>query len=156
MKGTRKLVSIRIIACALLLSVFAMPAFSATKLPDYEPYAEDEFPDWMKKLRRAEVITLGATAMTYPIIGLFTDFDDSQMEGFWLKFGVSAAAGALIALADYIIGEVHDASKGSASDSDAIIVLDPESDEASSLDMMKSANAIDVESQSSSGPVQSR
>ena len=156
MKGNRKSRIIRIISCALLLSLFSSPVFSATKLPDYEPYAEDEFSDWMKKLRRAEVITLGATALTYPIIGLFTDFDDSQMEGFWLKFGISAAAGALIALADYIIGEVQSGSKDSSSDSDVLVVLDPESDEALRLDMMKNASAADGESKASSGSIQSR
>lgn len=35
---------------------------------EYEPYSEDEFPEWLQTLRRAEVIFIGA----FPVAMLFT------------------------------------------------------------------------------------
>ena len=45
----------------ILLLSFNSPAFSAsTTTHNPEPYGENEFPLWLKDLRRAEIITLGA------------------------------------------------------------------------------------------------
>lgn len=52
-----------LIASIICLSLFAnlTPVFAAdTKSTTPEPYEEDEFPSWLKDLRRAEIITLGA------------------------------------------------------------------------------------------------
>ena len=130
----------KLVICLLLLAL-GFSAFSATQLPEYVPYGEEEFPEWSRKLRRAEVIALGATAITYPLIGLFAKFDDSKMDGFLIKFGISAAAGAVIALADYIIGEVNANSKSKPQENPPVIFLDPESKEALMLEEMKRAAA---------------
>ena len=129
MRAFKKLIFI------LILFSISINIFSATSLPSYEPYGENEFPEWAKKLRRAEVITLGATALTYPIMGLIVKIDDSSMSGFWTKFGISAAAGACIALADYIIGETL--QKKAVEKNDPIVNLNPNSKEALSLEEMK-------------------
>lgn len=53
----------KLIASIICLSLFAnlTPVFAAdTKSTTPEPYEEDEFPFWLKDLRRAEIITLGA------------------------------------------------------------------------------------------------
>ena len=53
----------KLIASIIYLSLFAnlTPVFAAdTKSTTPEPYEEDEFPSWLKDLRRAEIITLGA------------------------------------------------------------------------------------------------
>ena len=53
----------KLIASIICLSLFAnlTPVFAAdTKSTTPEPYEEDEFPSWLKDLRRAEIITLGA------------------------------------------------------------------------------------------------
>lgn len=94
----------------LLLAIFSFNLFSATQLPKYEPYKESEFPSWLKKIHRAEVIAFGATALTYPVVGLATSsiYDDSKTEDFLKKLGISFAAGALISLIDFIIGEVNE------------------------------------------------
>lgn len=80
----------------------------------YEPYSESEFPSWLHKLRRVEVITLGATALTYPILNLAlggVTFSEDSTKDFLAKFGISAGAGLVIALIDLIIGEfVHEAT----------------------------------------------
>ena len=36
--------------------------------PEYEPYSEEEFPTWLRELRRAEVVAVGS----FPITMLFT------------------------------------------------------------------------------------
>lgn len=53
----------KLIASIICLSLFAnlTPVFAAdTKSTTPAPYEEDEFPSWLKDLRRAEIITLGA------------------------------------------------------------------------------------------------
>ena len=134
----------------LLLS-FATPSyvFSSTVLPVYEPYTEDEFPDWLKKIRRLEVITLGATALTYPIVGIFAKsgtFNDSTMSGFWAKFGLSAGIGFVIAITDLIIGEVQEKHERDRQNkikegeiTVPVITLDPNSSEAQRLDEQRRA-----------------
>lgn len=77
----------------------------------YEPYATSEFPTWSHKLRRAEVITFGATALTFPILNIIfqntgTTFSDNSTLDFLAKFGIAAGAGLVIAIIDLIIGEV--------------------------------------------------
>lgn len=77
----------------------------------YEPYGSSEFPDWLHKVRRAEVISLGATALTFPVVNLIfnstnTTFSSNDTLDFLAKFGISAGAGLLIAIIDLIIGEV--------------------------------------------------
>ena len=139
----------KIIASILFLVLICpFPIFAATSLPVYEPYKDEEFPSWLKKIRRLEVITLGATALTYPIVGIFAKtgpFNDSTMKGFWAKFGLSAGIGFVIAIADLIIGEVQE--KKERQRQEAIqkgelevpyVVLDPNSQEAKKLDMEKS------------------
>lgn len=79
----------------------------------YEPYSSSEFPDWLHKVRRAEVISLGATALTFPVINLVfgatnTKFSNDDTLDFLAKFGIAAGAGLVIALIDLIIGEVMD------------------------------------------------
>lgn len=77
----------------------------------YEPYGSSEFPMWSQKLRRAEVISFGATALTFPILNIVfqstgTTFSDNSTLDFLAKFGIAAGAGLVIAIIDLIIGEV--------------------------------------------------
>lgn len=98
----------KILAIIFFISLLLPPVFSATQLPEYEPYKKEEFKPWMEKLRRAEIIAFGATALTYPIVGLTTSsfIDDSKPEDFLKKMGISLSLGAVIALVDFLIGEV--------------------------------------------------
>lgn len=78
----------------------------------YEPYGSSEFPDWLHKVRRAEVISLGATALTFPILNIVfsstnTTFSNNDTLDFLAKFGIAAGAGLVIAIIDLIIGEVQ-------------------------------------------------
>ena len=133
----------------ILFVLLIVPSYiySATTLPVYEPYTEDEFPSWLQKTRRLEVITLGATALTYPIVGIFAKsgtFDDSTMKGFWAKFGLSAGIGFLIAITDLIIGEVQEAKERDRQRrieegeiSLPVLTLDPNSEEVKNLERQK-------------------
>jgi hypothetical protein len=94
---------------------------------DYEPYAEDEFPDWLEDVRRAEVVFIGS----FPLTMLFTSLtfegvrailnavaggDTSGNQGFgnegftpeetkWILVsgGILSAA---VAVVDFILGRV--------------------------------------------------
>lgn len=77
----------------------------------YEPYKKEEFPDWLHKVRRAEVIALGATALTFPIVNLSTQkvqFSENGTLDFLAKFGISAGAGLVIAIIDLVIGIIQE------------------------------------------------
>ncbi len=52
----------RIISAVLVFSIFSCmtPVFSADASTTPSPYTKDEFSPWLKDLRRAEIITLGA------------------------------------------------------------------------------------------------
>lgn len=117
----------KIIAIILIFSFLFAPVFAAsTTTPTdademtesereqfrlslgYDPYGSSEFPDWLHKLRRVEVITLGATALTFPILNAAlgsVKFSDNDTKDFLAKFGISAGAGLVIAIIDLVIGE---------------------------------------------------
>lgn len=54
----------------LLIIFLTIPLFSGESLPDYEPYQENEFPQWAKDLRRWEIIFFG----TIPFSFFYTSF----------------------------------------------------------------------------------
>ena len=90
-----------IVFLSLSSNVFAV----STVMPSYMPYSDSEFSPWMKKLRRAEIITLGATALTYPLVGLIPGVKSGTDSQFFSRFALAAGAGVVIALVDYLIGE---------------------------------------------------
>lgn len=117
----------KVIAIILVFALLIAPLFAATsttkdadEMTDeekeqfrlslgYDPYASSEFPDWLHKLRRVEVITLGATALTFPILNAAlgsVTFSNDDTKDFLAKFGISAGAGLVIALIDLLIGEL--------------------------------------------------
>ena len=122
----------------LLFVLFSNNIFAyTTSLPSYEPYEASEFRPWMHKLRRAEVITLGATALTFPVVGLIAKYDDNTTDGFWKKFAWSAGAGVLIAVADFVIGEVQEKNEKKLKEKKTYRELSPLSPEALKLEEMK-------------------
>ncbi len=50
----------RRIAALALFIVFALPLIAETDAHESAPYEKDEFPVWIKDLRRAEIITFGS------------------------------------------------------------------------------------------------
>ena len=54
----------RIIAVILFLIFFTAFIFPQSTDPIPEPYAENEFPQWLKDLRRAEIILIGSFPLT--------------------------------------------------------------------------------------------
>jgi hypothetical protein len=81
------------------------------------PYTDDEFSDGLLKLRRAEVLLFGALPLFYMFtsLGYDTYFDmtsatapsDTNTE-LAQKFGITVSLSAVLALADFIVGEVQD------------------------------------------------
>jgi len=115
----------KIISCCLLLLCLSPFAFATTTEStdssdgtlsfDYEPYTAEEFPSWSRKLRRGESLFFGSLAFTFPTVtlgytagisaGVFTDPDDDLIQ--LRNEAICAASIALvIALADYVLGEI--------------------------------------------------
>jgi hypothetical protein len=108
----------RRILCICLILLLALPVFS-DKLPDYEPYQEQEFPLWSYELRRAETLFFGSLAITFPVTALAYnvinllggDLPTSPALTVTLRqAGVAAGLSLGIALADYIVGRIQGAS----------------------------------------------
>ena len=95
--------------------------------PDYEPYAEDEFPDWLRDVRRAEVVLIGSfpltmlfTSLTYEgvraIISAVEGNDTAGTQGFgnkgftpeetkWILIS-GGILSAVVAVVDFILGRL--------------------------------------------------
>lgn len=101
----------RVIAL-LLVVVFSLQMVAAA---DYEPYRTDEFPQWSIKLRRAETLffgaiplTLGATGIAYSMARSFgaDPIHPEPNKETLAILGIAGGVALLIALTDFIIGEV--------------------------------------------------
>lgn len=101
----------------LLVFLFIMtPLFSESiKLPEYEPYTVNEFPDWSLKLRRGESLFFGSLALTMPVTiigynvavntGIFSS-SNSETTDLLYQFSIAASISLAITLGDYILGEI--------------------------------------------------
>lgn len=111
----------------LLFVFLAIPLFSGDSLPDYEPYEDDEFPQWAKDLRRAEIIFFGTIPFTFLYTSFSYDFyryvssgfDESFAPAFpgnttthiktndekWQILKISLSLSAVCALLDYLLGQ---------------------------------------------------
>jgi hypothetical protein len=105
------------ILIGVMMFFMITPLFSDTsiKLPDYEPYGVNEFPDWSMKLRRGECLFFGSLAVTMPlaVIGynlaegnLFDGPTDPTTEILY-QLSIAATFSLGIALTDYILGEIQ-------------------------------------------------
>ncbi len=101
------------IACILLV-VFSITILGAA---DYEPYRIDEFPEWSVKLRRAETlmfgslpITIGVTGLAYSTAQLLgaAKFSQDPFVDTMTVIGIAGGLSLVIAVADYIIGEMQE------------------------------------------------
>ena len=93
------------------LSAQSSSAGSGSDLPEYRPYATDEFSPWMVSLRRAESIFFGSLPVTYSAAALVQALlvpsgYPTGSDGFLLNLSIAAGVSAGIALLDYIIGEL--------------------------------------------------
>ncbi|MDC7223205.1 MAG: hypothetical protein PQJ60_05645 [Spirochaetales bacterium] len=90
---------------------------SSSESGDPVPYEEGEFSEGLLKLRRGEVLFFGALPLIYMFssLGYDTYYDlvdadppsDSNTE-LGQKFTITLSLSALLALADFIVGEVQD------------------------------------------------
>lgn len=113
---------------AFLFIVFiTIPVFSGDSLPDYEPYQDDEFPQWAKDLRRAEIIFIGTIPFSFFYSSFSYDFYRYASNGFdeslapallgnttppirtndekWQILKVSLTLSAVFTLVDYLLGQ---------------------------------------------------
>ncbi len=92
----KKILALILIIC-LVFPVFALDMKNA------EPYKDEEFPKWLRKVRRGEILFFGSLPLTYAATTLGTSLANKDME-FLPKLGIAAGASALIAIVDYFLG----------------------------------------------------
>lgn len=118
---------IKLITVVLLLVVFiTIPLFSGDSLPEYEPYEDDEFPQWARDLRRSEIIFFGTIPFTFFLSSISYDFYRFAYNDYNEAFApailgnktppirtndeklqiilVSVSLSGVLALADYLLG----------------------------------------------------
>lgn len=93
------------------------PVCAADQLPAYEPYTQEEFPIWSGKLRRAEILFFGSFPLTLPVTILGYNIATSLgappfeatpgIKTTLSQVGIAAGLSFVIALTDFIIGEVR-------------------------------------------------
>lgn len=131
-------------ALALVLAAAAAADSTAAPGPGTAPaapvitvkdYAPEEFPAWLLKLRRAEIVAVGSFPVTYLLTGLSYDYGYYVANGFpdgnvpwplgpgtskwtsssqgdqlqqknWTLVGVSLGLSVMIAAADWLLGEL--------------------------------------------------
>ncbi len=100
---------------ALVLLILMTLNLGATSLNyQYEPYTQDEFPDWALELRRAESIFFGSLVITFPVsMGIYSlatalgmPGPSEQYQQVLIQAGIAAGFSLIIALTDWIIGAV--------------------------------------------------
>ena len=111
----------------LLIIVITIPLFSGESLPEYEPYEDDEFPQWAKDLRRYEIIFFGTIPFTFFFSSFSYDFYRYASNNFDQTLApailgnktppvkthneklqiiaVSVSLSAVLALVDYLLGQ---------------------------------------------------
>lgn len=66
---TRRLVSLLVALSLICVSIPAVAQTTPTE-PEYEPYDKNEFPQWARDLRRAEVVFIGSFPITLLLASL--------------------------------------------------------------------------------------
>ncbi len=116
-----KKIIVLVLCIVLVLPVFSDENDQSTP----EDYLEEEFPEWVKDLRRSEIIFFGSIPITFLIsslgVSLFDGgmniiegnnfFDaraDTTQDGDERIFYISISLSAVIALSDFILGKVQD------------------------------------------------
>ncbi len=111
----------------IILILFTFIPLTGETLPDYEPYEDNEFPDWALDLRRGEVIFFGTIPFTFFASNLSYDLFRYAVNNFDpdlvpALFGnttppaltkdeklqiimVSVSLSAFLAFLDYLLGE---------------------------------------------------
>jgi hypothetical protein len=107
------------ILMVIIMLLVSQIAFSSTTVQtiNYEPYQRNEFPEWSYKLRRGETllfgslpITLSMTGITYSVVlGLGAQkISANPFKESLAILGIAATLSLIIAITDYIIGEVSE------------------------------------------------
>lgn len=103
-----------IIILLIVHTGFAAPNTAGTTR--YEPYDINEFPAWSLKLRRGETLLFGSLPITLSVTGLsysvalglgVPKFSNDPFKESLAVFGIAAGLSLIIAITDYILGEME-------------------------------------------------
>lgn len=100
----------------LMIFLLSFSLFADPIVFDYEPYEEDEFPQWLSEIRRAESIFFGSLVITFPLTvagySIASNFgapiEQNDFNRFWQQLGIASCASLLIAGVDWLIGYLSD------------------------------------------------
>lgn len=99
----------KITACFLCILLVSGGLYAADEQEiSYIPYTEDEFPDFLHDLRRAETLFLGSIPITYAAVSLGCTAAQTLFSAEECSFGarmlMTAGLSTVIVGADYILG----------------------------------------------------
>lgn len=97
---------IKKLICVILLISISFSLF-ALDFTNAKPYTDDEFPELVLDLRRAEIIFFGGIPLAYPIVNLAMS-SLGQETDFAKTMAIACSVSAVIAVADYVIGLIQD------------------------------------------------
>lgn len=127
-----------LLAVACCAAIFPQDGEAMVGEGEPEPYSDEEFPDWLKAVRRAEILALGSLPITFTFSFLAYDVFRYIYHGFDGSYlpigspnpapytpaenvGVLVAAGTgsiLIAIADFLIGRSREKRRGDGESAD--------------------------------------
>ena len=99
----------------LLLMHTGFASTATTTTTRYEPYTIDEFPTWSLKMRRGETILFGSLPITLSVAGLSYSvalglgapkFSNNPFKESLAVFGIATGLSLIIAITDFILGEM--------------------------------------------------
>ncbi|NQT60446.1 MAG: hypothetical protein HQ557_15825 [Bacteroidetes bacterium] len=109
----------KILIIVILASLFSNTLYAESSSAEdtgevsYELYINEEFPDWLHKVRRAESLFIGSLPLTYGAVTLAANLFSVNTTGtliqddYLLRFGISAVVSFGIVLIDFLLGELH-------------------------------------------------
>ncbi|MFA7590129.1 MAG: hypothetical protein WCY44_01920 [Sphaerochaetaceae bacterium] len=103
----KRLTVVVLLLCCLSAQMFASQ--TASGVQGYEPYTEEEFPQWSRELRRAETIFFGSLpiTLTFASIGYAAGVAlgaPQFLNETVALFSIAAGVSLIIAITDYVLG----------------------------------------------------
>lgn len=103
----------RALAVSMLLLLLNAFSLFGEDLPLYEPYEQQEFPQWLHDLRRAESLFIGSLPIAYGAVTLTFSLLETEertltTDDYLTRLAYASMLSGALALADYIVGLYDD------------------------------------------------
>lgn len=103
----------RVLAVSFLLFILNSFSMFGEDLPLYEPYEEQEFPQWLHDLRRAESLFIGSLPIAYGAVTLTCSLFETgertlTTDDYLTRLAYASMLSGALVLADYLVGLYED------------------------------------------------